>query len=287
MSGCISNPRPLIIAHRGASGNLAEHTIASYTLAYGMGADVIEPDVVLTRDAVAVCSHDLTVHDERAIAMLVERFPERRRDDGKFYLIDFDLAELRALGRPLGRNADRAPGQGLVTFDEMIDLVRRLNTDTGRSVAIVPEAKSPSFHRDNGRPIEPLLVEALARHGYTRRTDGAIIQCFELDALKRMRRELGCDLPMVYLAGDPISDEVLDDVASFADAIGPSRRLIEEDDGTPGKQPDLFEKARARGLGIYVWTFARDEALTRKFLRMPGVTGIFTDCPDVGVRARG
>lgn len=273
----------LVIAHRGASGYLPEHTLEAYSLAYGMNADVIEPDVVLTRDGVLICSHDVTIHHT---AVMKEKFPERCREDGKWYFIDFDLAELRTIDMPLGRNAAGAHGMQSATLDEMILLIKRLNAATGRDVKIVPEAKAPSFHRKAGMPMERVLVETLARHGYTERTGGAIIQCFELESLRTIRHELKCDLPLVYLFSEPVTNAVLDEIATFVDGVGPSRKMIEGDGKKAPIQPDIIEQARSRGLGVYIYTFGNDEATTRKFMHMPGVTGVFTDYPDVGVRAR-
>lgn len=290
---------PPIIAHRGASAYLPEHTLPAYALAIGQGADVIEPDVVLTRDGVLVCSHDLYAANSAAMARL---YPTRARADGKFYLIDFDLAELRAVGEPLGRNAALGPGMTIATLDELITLVQRVNSVTRRErpLEIIPEAKHPAFHRENGRPIESALVSALAARGYRARTDGAVIQCFDLDALRRIRVELGCDLRLVYLVGDPPSDAVLDEVATFADGLGPNRRLL----GTPAASPtsptpidtDLVSRAAARGLPLFPYTFHVDDPTTpaaraeidamRRTLAIPGVRGIFTDNPDLGVDAR-
>lgn len=283
LMACAPHSSTLVVAHRGASAYLPEHTLAAYALAYGMGADAIEPDVVLTRDGVLVCSHDTTIHNEEAMR---RAFPGRARADGKWYFIDLDLAELRSVGTPLGRNAGNAEGMTIATLDEIITLVQRLNETTGRRVEIVPEAKSPAFHRREGKPIEGALVAALEARGYRSRADGAVVQCFELESLRTMRHELNCDLRLVYLVGEPVSDAVLDDVASFADGIGPSRKLIVNDDGSPGKQPDLVEKARSRGLAVYAYTFGADEAMVRRFVRIPGVTGVFTDNPDVAVRVR-
>ena len=281
--GCATRPDTLVIAHRGASGYLPEHTLEAYSLAYGMNADVIEPDVVLTRDGVLVCSHDLTIHNPGVMAAA---FPDRRRPDGNWYFIDFDLAELKALNAPLGRNAETAQGMQIATLDEMILLVQRLNKATGRSVEIIPEPKSPKFHRDAGNPLEPVVVETLARHGYTSRTDGAIIQCFDLDALKRIRHQLHCDLRLVYLVSKPVEDVVLEGVAAFADGFGPSRRMIEGDNGEAGTQPDIIRKSHARGLPVYMYTFGNDEATVRRFMQTHAVDALFTDFPDIAVRVR-
>lgn len=283
--GCAPDSRCVVIAHRGASGYLAEHTLAAYALAYGMGADVIEPDVVLTGDGVPVCSHDVTL-PEAASVVLSSRFADRRRPDGKWYLIDFTVEELRAVDQAVGDQGWRGPRVSPPTLDEAISMIRRLNEVTGQSVEIVPEAKAPQFHRENGRPIEGALIETLAKLGYTKREDGAIIQCFDLDSLERMRTELKSDLRLVYLVREPLDDETLDDIAKSVDGIGPSFRLVEEIDGSPGKQPDIAERASRRGLAVYFWTFDRDEARMARFMEMKGVTGIFTDYPDVAVRLR-
>lgn len=280
--GAPNDPSCLVIAHRGASAYLPEHTLVSYALACGQGADYIEPDVVLTADGVAVCSHDITVSNER---LMRERFPGRERSDGKWYFIDFTLDELRCLGQSLGRDGGRLPGLQVATLSECLSLVARLEETTGREIGVIPEPKQPEFHRAEGLPIEPVLVEVLRRHGYSDRGDRAIIQCFDLASLRQIRTELACDLPLVYLSGDPIRDETLDEVASFADGIGPSWELIETEEGRPGNDPELIARAKARGLAVYVYTFGEDLARQRRFMDR-GVTGLFTDNPDLTVRVR-
>lgn len=275
--------RTLIIAHRGASGHLPEHTLAAYALAYGQGADIIEPDVVLTRDGVLVCSHDLTIAHVAAVA---SRFPDRKRADGKWYHIDFDLAELKSLGAALGKNAERVPGLSVATLDELLTMIRHLNTSTGRVVGVIPEPKDPKFHREAGKPIEAELVRVLAAHGYSNRADNAIIQCFDLEALRRVREELRCELRLAYLIDDPVSEQTLREFARIGDGIGPRRTLIEKDDGSPGDQPGLLKLASDLKLRVYPYTFKNDVALHRRFMHVHRVDGVFTDFPDVAARAR-
>lgn len=270
--------QPLVIAHRGASAALPEHTLEAYTLAHAQGADFVEPDVVLTKDNVLVCCHDLTVTNEAAMRAL---YPDRSREDGKWYVIDFTLAELRATGDTIGRNEMDIEGTSIATLDEMIALIQRLNEVTGREVGIIPEPKSPTFHREEGLPIEPVLTETLHAHGYATRQDRAIIQCFDLASLERMREMT--DLRLVFLFSDPVEDEVLDDVATFADGIGPSRKLI-IDEGVV-IDTHLIGRAQSRSLTVYPWTFGSDAALTARFFDL-GVDGLFTDNPDVGVAVR-
>ncbi|MBI2827014.1 MAG: glycerophosphodiester phosphodiesterase [Planctomycetia bacterium] len=272
--------RKLVIAHRGASGYLSEHTLPAYALAYGLGADYIEPDVVLSRDGVLVCHHDIHLGQTTDVA---HRFPDRARPDGKFYCIDFTLAELKTL-QAKGRNDPLEPGYQLATLDELLTMVQRLNERSGRAVGTIPEPKSPAWHREQGQPIEPKLLAAYAARGLSRRGDPVIVQCFELESLRRMRHELKSDLKLVYLTGDSLDDATLDELAKFADGIGPSAKLI-ENDGRPVDGNSLVRRAHERGLKVYPYTFGKDEAPARRFYWNYGVDGLFSDFPDVAVRA--
>lgn len=279
--------RALIIAHRGASGYLPEHTLAAYALAYGQGADLIEPDVVMSRDGVLICSHDLTAD---ATSDVAERFPGRTRPDGRHYLADLTLAEIKQLSKR-GRG-DRQPegdafrGYPFATLDEMIQLVQTLNVRTGRRVGIIPEPKSPKFHRENGMPIEEPLVRALAAHGYIDHESPAIIQCFDIDALRRIRFELGCKLRLAYTCGEPLDELALADAATFVDAIGPNRKLIEPGQGRTAPAVDVLAFAREHGLETYPWTFDDEPDAVRRFSRVYRVSGMFINFPDIGVRER-
>lgn len=267
----------LVIAHRGASAYLPEHTLAAYALAYGQGADVIEPDVVMTADGRLVCSHDTTVSNRAAMERV---FPGRAREDGEWYFIDFTLEELRSLGESPGRDGERVPGLGVATLGGCLKLVAELNAKTGRNVGVIPEPKQPAWHREQGIDLLAALVLELSEAGYVQRADNAVVQCFELAALRRMRGELGCDLRLVYLSGDPVPDSVLDEVAAFADGIGPSFKLVETEEGRAGEDPTLIERALARGLGVYAYTFGTDRARQQRFVER-GVSGLFTNNPDI------
>lgn len=271
----------LVIAHRGASGYLPEHTLEAYALAYAQGADLIEPDVVLTRDGVLVCNHDIHM---AATTDVAEKFPDRRRADGKFYFLDFTLAELKTLAIK-GRNDPAEPGYQIPTLAEMLTMIRRLNERTGRKVGTIPEPKSPAWHRKEGSPIEEKLLAEYAALGLTRRSDPVVVQCFELDSLRRMRNELKSDLTMVYLTGVTLDDAALAEAAKIVDGIGPSVKLI-EDDGQSVDNNSLVRRAHAHKLKVYPYTFNRDESQTRRFFYDYGVDGVFSDFPDVAVRAR-
>lgn len=261
---------PLVIAHRGASLERLEHTVEAYRLAHAQGADVIEPDVVMTRDGELVCSHDLTVTAD------VVGFDERRDAEGRLFLADLDLAEVLSLERPDPRHAEPAR---FVSFDDFLDLVDELDATADRTTIVIPEPKRPDAHRARGLDVVGAVVEALAARGLTDRDDLVILQCFDHDELRALRDD-GCDLRLVALLYEPIDAAALDELATWADGIGPSRRLIEPDDGRPAD--DLVRAAHRRGLEVFPYTFADDVDAMRRFFDVHGVDGLFTDAPAAG-----
>lgn len=271
--------KPLVIAHRGASGYLPEHTLAAYAAAYFMGADVIEPDVILTKDGVPICSHDITLDETTDVA---EKFPGRARDDGKHYAIDFTLAEIKTLEK-LGREGRvRMHGHTIPTLAEMIEMVQSLNESTGRTVGIIPEPKNPKFHREDDRPIESPLVSSLARFGYTTRDDACMIQCFDIEALAIIRRYHSCDLPLAFVFGEEPAPATLDRAAEFCDAFGPKYATLID-------SPMLLERFLRGGdlerFGLYPWTFGSELNRTAKAFHL-GVAGVFTNFTDIAIQAR-
>lgn len=283
-------PAGLVIAHRGASGYLPEHTLPAYELAIRQGADIVEPDVVLTRDGVPICLHDITLERTTNVA---EVFPDRARDDGRWYAADFSLREIeqleiRGLQEPIARAAGESREQlarqhRIPTLARFLELIRAHETASGRSIGVIPELKRPSFHRGEGLSLEKAALSVLAQYGYERADDACIIQCFEFDALKRLRDEHGSELRLVYLAGNRRALErpgSLAEIAAVANAIGPNRRLIEETDGA------LVREAHAAGLKVYPWTFGAEQAAMVEMFYRFGVDGLFTDYPDLGVAAR-
>lgn len=272
-------PRPMVIAHRGASGWLPEHSLSAYAAAYALGADYIEPDVVMTRDGVLVCSHDLTLEKTTNIA---EVYPDRAGAEGKFWVHDFTWDELQKVERKV-RDGDVLPGHRIASFEQMLALIAHLNEVSGRDVGVIPEPKAPSQHRAWGLPIERPLLEMLARFGYTDLQDHAVVQCFELDAIHTMREELKTRLTLVYLFSNPVSEEQLSDLVGLVDGIGPSLKLIEGDDALDF---DLVAAAHRRDLAVYPWTFDADAALTARFMHHWHVDGLFTNFVDVAVDAR-
>lgn len=281
-------PRPLIIAHRGASDYLLEHTLEGYAAGYVLGADFIEPDVVSTADGVLICNHDIEL-DHTTNAR--EVYPDRARPDGHWYVIDFTLDEIRRLrrvDRGGDANASLPPGGSTIpTFEEMIALVQRLNERIGRSVGVIPELKKPTFHREAGMPTERLIVDVLARWGYTSRGDPAIIQCFEIDTLRLLRGELGVELRLMALSDAlAISPAELDAIAQVAHCLGASRLAIEDSDGSPTGGKAMVDAAHELGLAVMPYTFTSEPEALRRFFHEYGVDGLFANDPAAAHAAR-
>ena len=302
--------RAIVIAHRGASGYLPEHTLVGKALAYGLGADYLEQDVVATRDAQLVVLHDLHLDD---ISDVAERYPGRHRNDGLHYAVDFDLAELAQLtlserrqpGRSVAKYPSRFPvGTGvarITTLDEELRLIQGLNRSTGRTVGIYPEIKHPGWHREHGIDLSRLLLDRLESFGYTQHQHAAFVQCFDSSELVRVREELGCELSLIQLVGSEAEYEPLltpaglAEVARYADGLGPAyRQLVADERGHP-RTTALTNHAKELGLKLHPYTFRREdlpsyattlEQLLEVFLGQAGVDGVFCDFPDVAVRVR-
>jgi glycerophosphoryl diester phosphodiesterase len=296
--------RPLVIAHRGASGYLPEHTLPAYAMAYALGADYIELDLVMTRDGTLIALHDIYLELTTDVATV---YPQRARPDGRWYAADFTLAEVRRLrvherqtrggapafaGRfPQGRSAFAVP-----SLDEAIELVQGLNASTGCAVGLYLELKEPAFHAAAGLALEQPLLDALARYGYRGKDARIFLESFDPASLRRLRT-LGSTLRQVQLIGggppaaDMTSPAGLAQVATYADAIGPDKRLIESG-GAPVRGAALVRDAHAAGLAVHPWTFRADalpaghaslESELRAFLERYGVDGVFADQPDRAV----
>lgn len=274
--------KPLVLAHRGASGHLPEHTLAAYTLAWSMGADYLEPDVVLTRDGVAICAHDVNM--ER-VTDVGERFPDRVRDDGRWYWIDFTIDEVRTL-RVTYKGSAEQTGGAVPTFEEFLTLVDRLNAiadEDGRPrVGVIPEPKKPAFHQQHGWNVERVVWLALSEHGYRAPDDPAIIQCFDLDALEGLR-DAGATLRLVWNVGEHPDDADLERAAAFCHGLGINRKLIEDE--ATGQPLPLLTKAHELGLMVYPYTFKNEPEAMARFFHEYGVAGLFTDFPGAGRRA--
>lgn len=272
---------PLIIAHRGASADRPEHTLAAYRLAIAQGADIIEPDLVATKDGHLVARHENEISGTTDVADRPEFAARRTRKtiDGVtmegWFTEDFTLAELKTLRArerlPQLRPANTAfDGQETIpTFDEILALVKAEEARTGRRIGLYPETKHPTHFRQIGLPLEEPLLAALSRAGYGAREDLVFIQSFEagnLEAL-RPRTRLRLIQLMATEGGPPdrpgtsyrrmLAPAALKALAAHVDGIGVERALVipRDADGKLGAPTSLVADAHAAGLAVHVWTF--------------------------------
>ena len=304
----LSADGPLVIAHRGASGYVPEHTLEAKAMAHAMGADFIEQDVVLSKDDVPVVLHDIHLD---TVTNVAEVFPERARDDGRYYAIDFTLAEIKELNATERINLKtgkayypkRFPARqsnfSVPTLAEEIELIQGLNISTGREAGIYPEIKNPAFHRKEGKDISKIVIDTIGRYGYKTKQDKCFVQCFDIKETKRIRNELRCQTRIVQLTGGVgykkiLSREGLKELAKYADGIGPSlSSVLALVDGKMNVKP-LVADAHAAGLVVHPYTLRADEVPSgfesyRQMVQVvfgdAQVDGAFTDFPDKTIAA--
>jgi glycerophosphoryl diester phosphodiesterase len=327
---------PLVIGHRGAAGYRPEHTLAGYELAARMGADYIEPDLVSTKDHVLVARHENDITATTDVADHPE-FASRKATkviDGNtltgWFTEDFTLAELKTL-----RAKERIPdirqrntiynGRFEVpTFQEVIDLSKRLSRELHRPIGIYPETKHPTYFRGIGLPLEPPLVKTLNANHLNRSDAKVFVQSFEVGNLKALDPQLKVPLVQLFdaktrqpydfvVSGDPrtygdlATPAGLSEVAEYADGVGPSKDYIVPRDATGRSLPPttFVKDAHDAGLVVHPYTFRNENtflplelrssanltdygnaiAEDEQFFRL-GVDGIFTDNTDTAVEAR-
>jgi myo-inositol-hexaphosphate 3-phosphohydrolase len=345
---------PIVIGHRGASGELPEHTLGAYKLAIERGADFIEPDLVSTKDGVLIARHEPNLIATTDVADRPE-FSDRKTTkivDGKaeegFFASDFTLAEIKTLRAKMPQSFRTQAFNGVYeipTFEEIIELVKQVEKDTGRKIGIYPETKHPTFHDNLGLSLEEPLLATLEKTGFTD-PSRIYIQSFEVSNLKELNQKT--DVPLVQLLdavdvrddgtlietqpydfvvngdsrtyADLRSPEGLQEIATYADGIGPWKRMIvsvkavdKDGDGQPDdinsdgvindadktltEPTSLVQDAHATGLLVHPYTFRDEERYLasdydgdpaqeyKQFINL-GVDGYFTDFPGTGDVAR-
>jgi len=308
----------VVVAHRGASGYLPEHTLEAKAMAYAMGAHFIEQDVVMTKDDQLIVIHDITLDRTTDVAL---QFPGRSRENGRHYAIDFTLDEIRTLkvregvrnrnGAESAIYSERFPvgksGFRVSTLAEEIEFIQGLNKSTGRNIGIYPEVKSPSFHRDEGKDLSTALIAVLKAYGYTNKQHNVFLQTFEFEELKIIHDEImpaaGVDIKLVQLISNSegyawmLEESGMATVASYADGIGPNKSMIFASTTPQGQAvpSNLVDLAHANKLQVHPYTFRADtgevpgyakdfEDLLSLFYIEAGVDGVFTDFPDRAVQ---
>jgi glycerophosphoryl diester phosphodiesterase len=287
----------IVIAHRGASGYLPEHTLPAKALAYAQGADYLEQDLVMTKDDRLIVLHD---HYLDRVTDVADKFPQRKRSDGRYYAIDFTLDEIRSLqfseefkvenGKRQQVWPNRFPmftsNFKIHTFEEEIEFIQGLNHTTGKNIGIYPEIKAPWFHRHEGKDISLKALEILKQYGYSGKDDLVYVQCFDPNETKRIHDELmpklGMNLKLVQLIAYTDWQETFEkqsdgklvnynydwmfkpgamqEIAKYADGIGPQYPMLIEKDSAIGRVTftPMVKEAHENGLLVHPYTLRAD-----------------------------
>lgn len=302
--------KPVIIAHRGASGHRPEHTLAAYDLGVELGADVVEPDLVITSDGTLIARHDLDLAPSTDAATQWPSRSSTRTMDGHtatgWFSDDFTLSEVQRLRarQPREDRSKAYDGQhSVLTWSEILAWA----SAQSRPIGLAPELKHPFHLRARGHdPVAPFLAD-LKASGFPH--DRMWVQCFEPGPLREL--DAATDLRLVQLIGDPrvsppdggptygemLTKSGLAQIAAYADAVGVHKmHLVPVVDGAYGSPNSVVDDAHAAGLQVHVYTF-RDEAEERpsgepsaaselrRFYAL-GVDAVFADFPDTAAAVR-
>ncbi len=293
-------PQPTVTAHRGASALRPEHTLAAYQQGIDDGADIIEPDLVATRDGVLVARHENEISGTTNVSTLAQ-FAARKTTktiDGVavtgWFTEDFTLAELKTLRAkeriPANRPANKAyDGQFEVpTLQEVIDLVKKESIARGKTIGIYPETKHPTYFKSIGLPLEKRLVDLLVANGYRGKDAAVYIQSFEVANLKELRAmttmrivqllDSAPNAPYDLVASgakrtyaDLASPAGLKEIAQYADVVSPYKehiiaRTSANELGTPSS---FVANAKAAGLKVHTWTLRPENPFLPVSMRKP------------------
>ncbi|WP_040977125.1 glycerophosphodiester phosphodiesterase [Necropsobacter massiliensis] len=292
------NQNKLIIAHRGASGYLPEHTLESKALAFGQHADYLEQDLAMTKDNHLVVIHD---HFLDGLTDVAQKFPHRHRQDGRYYVMDFTLKEIQSLnmtenfktenGKQVQVYPNRFPMWKshfkIHTFEDEIEFIQGLEQSSGRKIGIYPEIKAPWLHHREGKDIALATLNVLKKYGYTHKSDRVYLQTFDFNELKRIKTQLlpqlGMDIKLVQLIaytdwheseeknaqGQWVNYDydwmfkpgAMAEIANYADGVGPGwYMLIDEKASKSGtiRYTPLVAELAGAGLELHPYTVRKD-----------------------------
>lgn len=293
----------VVIAHRGASGYLPEHSLEGVAMAHGWGVDFIEADLVVTKDNRLIVLHD---HHIDTTTNVDEIFPKRMRKDGRYYAVDFTLEEIKQLNIHervdiktkkqvfINRFSRKMKHFKVPTFDEFIELILELNRTTNRQIGIYPELKAYTFHKKEGKNILDLFMGTLKRYNLEN-SKKIIVQSFHPQPLIELKQRYKSSLMRVQLIAEDSWNETevkyykmksmngIKKVAEYADGIGPWLGQLKND-------PEILSYARQNNLKVHAYTH-RVEAVKKMgktdldFIRFLvedlKLDGIFSDQADV------
>jgi glycerophosphoryl diester phosphodiesterase len=315
---------PLVIGHRGAAGYRPEHTLASYKLAIEMGADFVEPDLVMTKDKVLMARHENEISGTTDVAT---RFPDRKTTkivDGEsitgWFIEDFTVKEvktLKAKERLASRDHSFDGKFEIPTFSEILELVQDESKIRRRTIGVYPETKHPTYFKTIGLPLEKAVIADLEKYGMNKKNSAVFIQSFELGSLKEFKKFT--KIPLIFLIDDPdkipfdfiaagnkttylelLKPASLKELSKTISGIGPYKRyIIRANTKNERVLPPttLIADAHSVGLLVHPYTFRGEENYLLKdynndpqneyleFFKL-GVDGVFSDFTDQAVKAR-
>ena len=315
--------KPIVIGHRGAAGHRPEHTLEGYKLAIEMGADFVEPDLVMTKDKVLMARHENEISGTTDVAT---KFPDRKTTkvvDGEtikgWFIEDFTLKEmktLRANERLPFRNHNFDGKFEIPTFTEILELVKKESKERKRQIGIYPETKHPTYFENAGLPLETAVVAELKKYGLDKKDSPVFIQSFEMGILRKFKKLT--KVPLIFLIDDPekipydlvaekkkitykelLQPASLKELSATIAGIGPYKRYIVPENEKHEKLPPttLIADAHKVGLLVHPYTFRNeDQYLLKDYKGDPqneylefyklGVDGVFSDFADEAVNAK-
>jgi len=285
---------PKIIAHRGASGYRPEHTLDGYALAVAQGADVLEPDLVLSRDGVLYARHDLGLAHSTDVVSRLD-FATRARAIGgvrDWWISDFDAHEidtLRAI-QPFPERGTQYDGRFVVPrFGMLLDLAKAESEARQRPIVVDAELKDPVFFRALGLDMASAVATELEMHSVSGPQAPVWIECFDHSVLREVHAR--CGNACFALTESVPGVEPLRELARWARGIAPSKYLLWDH---AARDAGLVAAAHALRLEVHAWTFREDrspapfataeEEMLAAFAL--GVDALFCDFPDVAVARR-
>jgi glycerophosphoryl diester phosphodiesterase len=293
----------IVIAHRGASGYLPEHSMAAKQLAFEMGAHYIEQDIVLSKDDKLLVLHDIYLDRVTDVA---EIFPDRARADGRYYAIDFNFQEIATLrlterfqvknNQQVAQFPDRSPlwkgNYKIHQLKDEVELITKLNKQKNLEVGIYPEIKAPSFHRREGKDISLIVLKELKALGYSKKQHKLYLQSFDANELKRIDKilmpKLKMDLKLVQLIANTswgltkvysakgttnysydwmFKATAMQKIADYAEGIGPYKRMLITMKSSKNKLiiTPMLQRAHQAGLVVHPYTFRLDKGRVEKY----------------------
>ncbi len=311
--------KKIVIAHRGASGYLPEHTAEAKVLAHSFNVDYIEQDVVLSKDNIPVILHDIYLDDVSDVAT---KFPQSARADKRFYVIDFTFAQLKTLNiferfSPITKKAiypNRFPNKlgdfKISSLQEEIELIVGLNKSRKLDVGLYVELKQVNFHKSQNKDITQIVLNILDSYRYTKKEDNFYIQCFDFDELKRIRNDFKSTAKLILLLEKPhnnpntqdapntnyqylMSPKGLTEASQYINGIGPHYNLTFLNQNNTLQPTPLVDLAHQLGLTIHIYTAKKEEfpdcfTTLEEFLKFLyfelNVDGVFCDFPDIAMK---